>query len=68
MPIQALCVTGFRSIKHVYIPLQRINVIVGPNGVGKTNLYRAIEILHFAATGEFAHAIARKGGMQSVLC
>ena len=31
MSIQSLCVTGFRSIKHVYIPLQRINVIVGPN-------------------------------------
>jgi predicted ATPase len=38
MPVEALYVAGYRSIKQLYLPLQRINVITGANGSGKTNL------------------------------
>jgi predicted ATPase len=51
----------------VYLPMQAVNLIVGPNGSGKTNLYRAMEILHQAATGRLAQALADEGGMRSVL-
>ncbi len=67
MTIQAICVIGYRSIKHVYLPLERINVLVGPNGCGKTNLYRAIFLIHRAAQGRLAQTLAEEGGMQSVL-
>jgi predicted ATPase len=67
MTILALSVTGYRSVKHVYLPLERINVIVGPNGSGKTNLYRAMFLIHQAAHGRLAQTLADEGGMQSVL-
>lgn len=67
MSLQTLCVSGYRSIKHLYLPLQRINVIVGANGSGKTNLYRAMYILHQAAAGRLGQTLAEEGGMRSVL-
>jgi predicted ATPase len=45
MAISELRVAGYRSIRNVRLPLQRINVLVGPNGCGKTNLYRSIFLL-----------------------
>lgn len=67
MTILALCVMGYRSARHVYLPLGRINVLVGPNGSGKTNLYRAMFLIHQAAQGRLAQTLAEEGGMQSVL-
>jgi predicted ATPase len=67
MPVQTLSITGYRSIKHVYLPLQRVNVVVGPNGSGKTNLYRAMYILQQAAMGRLASTLAQEGGMPSLL-
>ncbi len=40
---------------------------MGPNGSGKTNLYRALQLLHSAATGQLGRRIAGEGGMQSIL-
>jgi predicted ATPase len=41
-------------------------VLVGGNGVGKTNLYRSLELLHAAAKGTLAEEIAREGGLGSI--
>lgn len=59
-------IAGFRSIRRLRMPLRRLTVLVGANGVGKTNLYRSLDLLHAAATGELAHEIAREGGLGSV--
>jgi predicted ATPase len=47
--------------------LDAVNVFVGENGAGKSNLYRAMQLIHAAATGSFASEIAGEGGMSSVL-
>ena len=59
--------TNFRSIRTIGFPIRQLSVLVGTNGVGKTNLYRALELVRAAATGEFAREIAREGGLASVM-
>jgi predicted ATPase len=60
-------VEGYRSIKDLWVKLSRVNVLVGANGCGKSNLYRALWLLHEATNGGFARAIATEGGMPSAL-
>ncbi|WIJ24786.1 AAA family ATPase [Devosia sp. RR2S18] len=67
MSLSDLSIAGYRSIRSIRFPLRRLTVLVGSNGVGKTNLYRALELVHAAATGELALAIAREGGLASVM-
>jgi len=40
-------------------------VFVGANGVGKTNLYRALQLIQASAAGTLAHELAAEGGMES---
>ena len=65
--ITALSVKGYRSVRDTWLELGALNVLTGANGCGKSNLYRAIYVLHAAATGSFARALADEGGMPSVL-
>jgi predicted ATPase len=65
--LQELQVSGYRSLRDITLKLGRVNVIVGPNGCGKSNLYRAVMLLQAAAEGRFARALAEEGGMPSVL-
>jgi predicted ATPase len=67
VPIEELHVAGYRSIRTIRVPLQRINVLVGPNGCGKTNLYRAMYLVGRAAEGQLARTLAEEGGFPSAL-
>jgi predicted ATPase len=66
MTVASVEIQGFRSIRRIAFPLRRLTVLLGANGVGKTNLYRSLELLHAAAKGTLAAEIAREGGMQSI--
>jgi predicted ATPase len=59
-------IKGYRSIRKLRLPLRRLTVLVGSNGVGKTNLYRSLELLGAAAQGTLADEIAREGGLGSI--
>lgn len=65
--IEQIHVEGFRSIRTLRMRLSPVTVIVGENGTGKTNLYRALQLFQAAAAGTLARAIATDGGMESVL-
>jgi predicted ATPase len=67
LAIHELFVGGYRSIRSLTVPLSSLNVIVGPNGCGKTNLYRSMYLLAVAANGQFSKTLAEEGGMPSVL-
>src|SRR5215469_3961327 len=67
MPLSAVTVHGYRSIRSLFLPIEACSVFVGANGVGKTNLYKALALLRAAADGGITRAIAEEGGIESVL-
>ena len=66
MTLSAVEITGYRSIRKIRFPVRQLTVLVGGNGVGKTNLYRSLELLQAAARGTLADEIAREGGLGSI--
>ncbi len=67
MPIRELHVAGYRSIRELRLGLKKLNVLTGPNGCGKSNLYNSVFLLAKTASGGFARVIAEEGGMGSVV-
>ena len=47
--------------------LGRLTVVTGPNGSGKTSLYRSLRLLAEAAQGRLVAMLAAEGGLSSAL-
>ena len=59
--IRTLRVESFKSLVKLELELGRVNVFIGANGSGKSNLLEAVGILGAAAFGRarfFEHAVA----------
>src|SRR5215470_12044595 len=67
MAIKELEISGYRSLCGLRLTLRNLNVLTGPNGCGKSNLYNSVFLLAKTASGGFARAIAEEGGMASVV-
>jgi len=65
--LTTLAISNYRSLRQVVLPLERLNVVTGANGTGKSNLYRALRLLADVAQGRVVSSIAREGGLQSTL-
>ncbi|WP_101389780.1 AAA family ATPase [Streptomyces sp. TLI_146] len=65
--ITTLAVENYRSLRHLVVPLDRLNVVTGANGTGKSSLYRALRLLADSARGGAVAALAREGGLPSTL-
>jgi predicted ATPase len=52
---------GYRSLRSIHYPVGELEVFVGANGVGKTNLYRGLEMLRLAAENRLGFALAQEG-------
>jgi predicted ATPase len=65
--IRQVRIAGYRSIRELSLPLGQVNVVVGVNGSGKSNLYNALRLVARAARGGLARAIVAEGGLPSVL-
>lgn len=61
--LRTLAVSGYRSLHELVVPLAPLTVVVGENGSGKSNLYRALALLAAAADGSLVSALAHQGGM-----
>ena len=67
MQLIACEIAGYRSLHAVRLPLGRVSVLVGENGVGKSNMLRSLELLQAAATGSICRLLADEGGLSRVL-
>ncbi|MCV9966054.1 AAA family ATPase [Pararhizobium sp. BT-229] len=67
MQIRSMFAANYRSLKSIRMDMAGVNLFIGENGVGKSNLYRALQLVQAAVRGRLAHEIAREGGMASAL-
>ncbi|KTR87085.1 AAA family ATPase [Leucobacter chromiiresistens] len=65
--LTTFAVSGYRSLVDLIVPLNRLTVVSGANGTGKSNLYRAMRLLAAAGEGRIIGSIAREGGLASAL-
>ncbi|MCW1884074.1 AAA family ATPase [Luteolibacter flavescens] len=65
--LRSLHVCGYRSLRDFRVKFGRITVVTGENGVGKSNLYRALILLQRMAEGRFAEAVESESGMPGLM-
>lgn len=58
---------GFRSIKNADVELRNLNVLIGANGAGKSNLIDFFRLLNFALTRAFQDPYLRERGPASAV-
>jgi predicted ATPase len=61
LALKEVSTSGYRSLRAITYPVSALEVFVGANGVGKTNLYRGLELLQAAAANQLGLALAREG-------
>ena len=67
MKILELEVKGFSSLRDVLWKPGALNVVIGPNASGKSNLLRLLELLAVSAQGRLGKHIQRAGGMEPLV-
>lgn len=65
--LERLEVDGYRSLRDLAVDLGQVTLVTGPNGSGKTNIYRALQLVRSCAEGDVARRVAAEGGMASVV-
>ena len=67
MALITLAVSGYRSLRSLILPLERLNVVTGANGTGKSSLYRSLRLLADVAQGRAVASLAAEGGFRSTV-
>ncbi len=67
MKIKQLDIKGFRSLKDVSWRPGDLNVVIGQNGTGKSNLLRMLELISASAQGRLSKYIQDAGGMGAIV-
>lgn len=62
-----LQVSGYRRLRNLDLALGPMNVLIGANGVGKSSVLEAWELLAAAAAGALQMALRNAGGAHSLL-
>lgn len=61
LPVREFSASGYRSLESIAYPVSRLDVFVGANGAGKSNLYRGLELLRAAAENTLGAQLAAEG-------
>lgn len=65
--ISHIAIAGYRSLRDIIVPLDRLTLVTGANGSGKSNLYRALGLLADVAQGRAVASLSAEGGLASTL-
>jgi predicted ATPase len=65
--LETLAVQNYRTLRDFVIPLGPLNLVIGANGSGKSNIYKALRLLAETAQGGVVSSLAREGGLASTL-
>ena len=65
--LKRLTLSGFKSIKTINIELHPLNILIGANGAGKSNLISFFKMLNEMMAGRFQQYIGTSGRAQSLL-
>src|ERR1700693_304212 len=65
--LKRMTLNGFRSIKAMDLELRPLNVMIGANGAGKSNLVSFFKMLNEMMAGRLQNYIAEAGRAQSLL-
>ena len=67
MRIIELAIEGYRSFKSQTWRPGDLNVVIGPNASGKSNLLRVLEMIGQAAQGRLGRHVQQEGGMDALV-
>lgn len=65
--MDSIRIKGYKSFKDITVPLERINILIGSNGAGKSNFLSLFELLGNAYEGFLARSVAQSGGVDKLL-
>jgi predicted ATPase len=63
-PLKRIKIRGFKSIRNLDIELGKLNVFIGTNGAGKSNLLEAVGLLSALTSGEISYPQLAWRGMR----
>ena len=62
--LQHIRVEGFKSIAKLDLPMKNINILIGANGAGKTNLISLFTFLGNLSQGKLRYYVEKEGGAE----
>jgi predicted ATPase len=65
--IEQVIISNYKSIRKLELPLQRLNILIGSNGVGKSNLISFFELAKAIIEQRFGSYTLEKGGIDNLL-
>ena len=65
--LERITIKNFKSIREQSLALGSLNVVIGGNGAGKSNLIGAFRMLHEIYSGRLQELVASRGGADSIL-
>src|ERR1700744_5049644 len=66
--LKELTVKGYKSIRSIErLPLRDLNVVIGANGVGKSNFVSLFQFLARVARNELDDFVIKQGGLEKIL-
>ncbi len=67
MMIESIQIQGFTSIREQMLQLGKLNILIGANGAGKSNIIRVFTLLQAMMAGNLQVAVRKSGGAEALL-